>query len=275
MRGPMQGNLTVNSSWQSVLESPPHASHILQIYDSDDFLSSAVARFAAAGLTAGEAVLLTGTKAHLAVIERELGAAGVDVPAVTRNAQLVLSDVHESIVQVAPQGRLEPKRFDEVACGALENALRYGRFGGVRWWGEITNTLYHSGNRKAGMEAEKLGVAAARKHDATVFCSFHGDRFDSRGYDEVLHELCCAHSHVIPAENYVEHRLAVNRAIAEVVGDIRGTLLQSLSSWKGLACEVPSSQALLFWLRETLPEKFDAVLARARTYQAGGQESLQ
>jgi hypothetical protein len=48
---------------------------------------------------------------------------------------------------------------------------------------------------------------------------------------------------------------------------MQGSLLQSLASWKGLACELPSSQALLFWLRETLPEQFAAVLARARTIQ--------
>lgn len=275
MRGAMQRNLAVNSSWQGVLESPPHASHILQIYDSDEFLSRAVAHFAAAGLKTGEAVLITGTKAHLASIERELDAAGVDVAAGARNAQLLMSDVQDSLLQVAPAGRLEPKRFVEVACGALENALRDARFSGVRWWGEITNTLYHSGNREAGMAAERLGAAAARKFGATVFCSFHGDPFDSRGYDEVLHELCCEHSHVIPAQNYVEHRLAVNRAIADVVGDIRGTLLQSLTSWKGLGCELPSSQALLFWVRDTLPEKFDAVLARARSYQAQAREPLQ
>jgi hypothetical protein len=65
----------------------------------------------------------------------------------------------------------------------------------------------------------------------------------------------------------VRHRLAVNRAIAEVVGDIKGPLLQSLLSWKGLACDLPSSQALLFWVRDALPEHFQDILSRARTYQ--------
>jgi hypothetical protein len=268
MRGLMQNSLSVNSSWQSVLASPPRASHILQIYDSDDFLAAAVAHFAAAGLQAEEAVLLTGTKDHLGRIEHALGAAGVDAPAAERNGQLMLSDVHESLVHVVPNGRLEPARFEEVACGALEHALSDTRFTGVRWWGEVTNTLHHAGNPEAGLHAEKLGDAAARKYGATVFCSFLCDKFDAQGYDDVLHDLCCVHSHVIPAENYVRHRLAVNRAIAEVVGDIRGTLLQSLTSWKGLACDVPSSQALLFWVRETLPDHFDAVLERARIHQA-------
>lgn len=264
----MQRNLAVNSSWQSVLASPPRNAHILQIYDSEDFLACAVAHFAAEGLKAGEAVLLTGTRSHLASIDRELQSAGVDAGAAARNGQLLLSAVEESLVHVVTDARLEAARFEEIACGTLDGVLADKRFTGVRWWGELTNTLYHRhGNREAGLQAEQLGDAAAKKYGATVFCSFMCDKYDSRGYDEILKDLCCVHSHVIPAPDYVRHRLAVNRAIAEVVGDIRGTLLQSLTSWKGLACELPSSQALLFWLRETLPDQFEAVLERARIHQ--------
>ena len=42
--------------------------------------------------------------------------------------------------------------------------------------------------------------------------------------------------------------------------------LKSLLSWKGLACDLPSSQALLFWVRETLPDQFHSVLARVKAY---------
>ena len=214
-------------------------------------------------------MLLTGTVPHLAAIERQLLSADVDTGAAERNGQLVLSDVEESLVHVVTDGRLEPARFGEVACGALEGVLADSRFAGVRWWGEMTSTLHHRhGNREAGLEAERLADAAAKKYGAKVFCSFLCDKFDAHGYDSTLKDLCCVHSHVIPASDYVRHRLAVNRAIAEVVGDIRGTLLQSLTSWKGLGCDLPSSQAMLFWLREALPEHFEAVLKRAKTYEA-------
>jgi len=266
MPGPMQKSVFVNSSWQSVLSSAPPASHILQIYDSDDFLSAAVAHFATEGLKAGEVVLLTGTQEHLAGIDRELRFAGVDPAAAARSGQLLLSDVHEAIAQAMPQRRLDPASLEAVTRGALEKALFDPRFTGVRWWAEMTNTLHHRGERKTGLLAEKLGNAAAKKYGATVFCSFLCDRFDCQGYDGVLRDLCCVHSHVIPADDYVRHRMAVNRAIAEVVGEIRGTLLQSLSSWKGFGCDLPSSQATLFWLRDALPERFEAVLERARTY---------
>ena len=61
-----------------MLASPPRGSHILQIYDSDDFLSAAVAHFAAEGIKQGEAVLLSGGREHLAAIDARLRSLGVD-----------------------------------------------------------------------------------------------------------------------------------------------------------------------------------------------------
>ena len=42
-----------------------------------------------------------------------------------------------------------------------------------------------------------------------------------------------------------------------------------LLSWKGLGCDLPSSQALLFWIREAMPEQFQAVLSRVKAHQLG------
>jgi hypothetical protein len=238
------------------------------MYDSDDFLAAAVGHFAAEGLKNGESVLLTGTREHLAAVEREMRSGDVDAEAAARNGRLVRTDVHEALAILMPDGMLDRERFHTIADEVFERALADPRFTGVRWWGEITNTLHQRGEREAGLLAEHLGDAAGKRHGATVFCSFLCDRFDARAYDEVLKDLCCVHSHVIPAADYARHRLAVNRAVADVVGEIEGALLQSLASWKGMTCELPSSQALLFWLRETMPERFEAVLERARVYQA-------
>ena len=234
-----------------MLASPPRGSHILQIYDSDDFLSAAVAHFAAEGVKQGEAVLLTGSREHLAAVDARLRSLGVDA----ETGQLVRADLQAAIPQTT-----------------VDDALADPRFTGVRWWGEITSTLYQRGEREAGLAAEKAADETAKKQGVKILCPYLGDKYDPCAYNETLLDLCCLHSHVIPAEDYARHRQAVNRAIAEVVGDIKGTLLQSLNSWRGLACELPSSQAVLFWLRETLPEKFEAVLARARAYGAADPE---
>jgi hypothetical protein len=131
----------------------------------------------------------------------------------------------------------------------------------------MSNVMHQHGDTRGALLAEDLADAAAKKHGIGILCSYLCDRFEPLGYDGLLPDLCRRHSHAIPAEDYVRHRLAVNRAVAEVLGDIRGPLLQSLLSWQGLACDLPSSQALLFWIREALPERFCEVLMRAKAYQ--------
>ncbi len=258
----MQKGTLRHASWQELLATPAPGSHILQIYDSDDFLAAGVALFAAEGLRQGDAVRLTGTQAHLRGVRRQLDAQGVDAPAAERSGQLMISDAQ---LGVAAQS---------VAGEALAKATADRRFTGVRWWGETSNVLYQHGNLGAALAAEDLAADVSQKHGVKLFCSFLCDRFDAAAYDGVLTEVCCKHSHVIPAEDYVHHRLAVNRAIAEVIGDIKGPLLQSLLSWKGLACELPSSQVLLFWVRDAMPERFRDVLERAKVYTSQPTEAI-
>lgn len=266
----MQSTRSANSSWRQLLAAPAPASHILQIYDCGAFLERAVAHYAAEGLHRAEAVHLIGTAAHLDGVDRALRASGVDTAAAVRSGQLVLGDVHDMLAIVAPGGMLDETRFSALTDEAIGRAATDTRFSGVRWWGEITNTLYQRGHAAAGLRAEELGDIAARTHGVTVFCSFLCDRFDAHSYRGHLHDLCCVHTHVIPAEDYASHRLAVNRAVREVVGELRGTMLQSLASWKGMPFEAPSSQALLFWLRDVTPQHFEAVLERARAHQQAG-----
>jgi hypothetical protein len=263
----MQARFSGSASWRELLASPTSASHVVQIYDAHDFLASAVAHFAAEGLRRGEAVLLYGTREHLAAIRGELLGSGVDLEAARRSGQLSLGDLHAALAAIAPHGPVDPALYDALAGGALEKVRSDGRFSAVRWWGEMSNLLYHHGDRKSALLAEKCGDALNRKHGAALLCSFLCDKFDSQGYHGMLDDMCAMHSHLIPASDYVRHRLAVNHAIAHVVGDIKGPLLQSLSSWKGPQCNLPSSQALLFWLRDALPEHFSAVLAHARAYE--------
>jgi hypothetical protein len=264
---PVQKTQSRHASWQELLEAPAPSSHIAQIYDSDDFVAGAVGYFAAEGLRRGEAVFLTGTPEHLRAIRRTLDSKGLDSEAALRHGQLTVTDVRHAIDAAMGHGRLDAAGFQAAAADALTRATDDARYTGVRWWGEITNVLHQQGHTDAGLRAEDLGGTLAREHGVRIFCSFLCDRFDPRSYDDVLTELCCKHSHVIPAEDYVRHRLAVNRAIAEVIGEVKGPLLQSLLSWKGLSCELPSSQALLFWVREALPEHFHDILARVKSYQ--------
>ncbi len=266
----MQRHLSSFSSWAELLSGAPPGAHVLQLYDREAFLVRAVTHFAAEGLGKGECVILTGTPAHLEGIRNGLRRQGVDPGAAIGEGAMVAIDVDEAVESVWRGGGLSQHVLRDAVQGILGPLTESGRK--VRWWGETADAiLRRGGDDETVLRWDRIGYEAAARHGVQLLCSLACDRFAPQRYAGELQALCGAHTHVIPADDYVQHRLAVNRAIAEVVGEIRGSLLQSLSSWKGLACDLPSSQALLFWLREALPERFEAVLARARFHHGEGR----
>jgi len=259
---------TSHSSWQELLVAPGASSHVVQLYDNEAFLAAAASLFVAEGLARGEAAVLNGTSEHVAAIRAALRSRDVDADAALGRGQLLIVPIPEGVGEMLRGKESEASRLNHASDGAFARAADR-RYGGVRWWGETANFLYQHGDEEGALAAEDLGNFAARTYGAQFLCSFLCDRFDPEAYRGILCEMCARHTHLIPARDYVRHRLAVNRAIADVVGDIRGPLLQSLLSWKPLGCEVPSSQAVLFWLRDTLPERFPDVLARVRDFHEG------
>jgi hypothetical protein len=132
----------------------------------------------------------------------------------------------------------------------------------------MVNVLYVNGNPGGSNRLEQLFDEVAHEESIAIFCSFLMDKFDPKIYDGAFANVCRTHSHVIPADDYVRHRLIVNMAISEVVGELSAAQMQSFMSWKGARSLMPSSQALLLWVREKLPEHFVQVLASARRLEA-------
>ena len=257
-----------HSSWQDVLRAPQRPTHIVQICDTDEVLVDGAGYFVTEGIDGGEAVILTGTPAHMNGIRRVLRSRGINPDTCERRGQLVFTDAEEAVNAVLVDGIPDRARFEAIAAQVMEPLTLDTRWSGLRWWGEMSNVFNKRGLEAAVLRDEEIGDGICRKYGLTLMCSFQCDRFDPRNYDGCLQEVCTRHTHVIPAEDYALHRVAVNRAVSDVIGDIEGPALQSLLSWKALQCELPSSQAVLFWLRDSMPEYLPAVLARARAYHA-------
>ena len=257
---------TQHPSWQDVLRAPPRPAHIVQICDNDDVLVEGAGYFVSEGLDAGEAVILTGTQDHMNGIRRVLRSRGANPDIYERRGQLVFTDAEEAVNYVLEGNVPDRARFEALAASVMEPLYNDTRWAGLRWWGEMSNVFNKRGLETAVLHDEEIGDGICRKYGLRLMCSFQCDRFDPQNYNGCLQEVCARHTHVIPAEDYALHRVAVNRAVSDVLGEIKGAALQSLLSWKALRCEMPSSQAVLFWLRDTMPEYLPAVLARARAY---------
>jgi hypothetical protein len=252
------------TSWRKLLAEPGNDGHIVQLYQDDDFYGEAISHFAAEGIVRGESIILVATQPHWQNISGRLRAKGFDCEALFRRGQLTLLDADTTLPKFMVGNLPDGDIFKPLARQTIAKARAGGKFPRVRWWGEMVNVLYVAGNKRGSHRLEELFDEVAHQESIAIFCSFLMDKFDPSIYEEAFGNVCSTHSHVIPADDYARHRLTVNRAVADVVGDIRGAMLQSLISWKNVPSHMPSSQALLLWLREHMPEQFAPVLARAR-----------
>jgi hypothetical protein len=254
-------------SWKDLLAEPGPDGHIVQLYQDEEFYGEAISHFAAEGLVRGESIILVATKPNWKNISARLSAKGFQPDELFAQGQLTLLDADETLPKFMRGNEPDGAIFKPLAKETIAKARRGGKFPRVRWWGEMVNVLYVDGNPGGSNHLEQFFDQVAHEEQVAIFCSFLMDKFDPKIYDEAFGHVCCTHSHVIPADDYSAYREAVNGAIAEVIGEIRGPLLNKLMSWQGAPTMMPSSQAMLLWVREHFPAKFEAVLAHARRHE--------
>jgi hypothetical protein len=252
------------TSWRKLLAEPGENGHIVQLYQDDDFYGEAISHFTAEGLARGESIILVATRPHWKNISGRLLGKGFDVDGLFRQGQLTLLDADDTLPKFMAGNLPDGRIFKPLAKQTIAKARADGKFRRVRWWGEMVNCLYVDGNAAGSNRLEQYFDEVAHEENIAIFCSFLMDKYDPKIYDEAFGNVCSTHSHVIPVDDYARHRMTVNRAVADVVGEIKGAMLQSLICWNDAPSLMPSSQSLLLWVREHLPHYFEPVLARAR-----------
>lgn len=251
--------------WKSLLAEPGPDGHIVQLYQDEDFYGEAISHFAAEGLIRGESIIIVATSLNWRNISRRLEAKGFSIPELLERGQLTLLDANETLPKFMVGGMPDGNIFKPLARETIQKARCGGKYPAVRWWGEMVNVLYVNGNGKASHRLEEFFDEVAHEETIPIFCSFLMDHYDASMYDDALGKVCRTHSHLIPTKDYAAHREAVNRAITDVIGPIKGSLLRSLLSWKAES-QMPSSQAMLLWVKAAEPQRFREVLERAKKY---------
>jgi hypothetical protein len=253
--------------WRSLLDDAAPREHIVQLYQDEQFLNRAVCRFAAAALAHGEGVILVPTAAHWEAFCPRLEAEGVDIKEVQSQGQLTVVDADELLPRFMGQDMPDAPVFLGLAGEEVARARGRNRYPKVRWWGEMVNILWERGSVAASMALEDLFDQLAHEQEIAIFCSFLMDNFDGEVHTRMLPRLGQNHSHLIPVENYFHLERAVADALREIVGPVEASVLENkLLEHYTPPFMMPSSQALLFALRQVLPDVAEAVLHRSGTF---------
>ena len=251
--------------WDRVVVDAAPRDHIVQLYQDQDFLNRAVCRFAGAAIANGEGIILVPTLSHWNAFRPRLEAEGVDVEAARERGQLTVVDADELLPRFMRDGMPDSPVFLGLAADVIRQARAGGRYGTVRWWGEMVNVLWERGDVAASMNLEDLFDQLGEEQDVALFCSFLMDNFNGEVHTHMLPRLGTNHSHLIPVEDYARLERAVADALRETVGADEARAIESrlLSDYQE-PFDMPRGQALLLALRQFLPTVADPVLLRSR-----------
>jgi hypothetical protein len=190
----------------------------------------------------------------------------VDISAALSEGQLTVVDADDLLPSFMGEKMPDGPVFLGLAGEVVARARNRDRYPRVRWWGEMVNVLWERGNATASMALEDLFDQLAHEQEIAIFCSFLMDNFDGEVHTRMLPRLGQNHSHLIPVEDYFRLESAVADALREVVGPVEASVLEkTLLQQYAPPFAMPSSQALLFALRQVVPGVADAVLQRSAT----------
>src|SRR5690349_21228074 len=100
------------------------ASHVAQFYESDEYLCGLVTDYLAAGLTAGEHLLVYASPQHRDVFRRSLEERGFEVDRAHAAGRLHFDDAGDALRRFMVDGMPDRERFDQVIAGAVGRARR-------------------------------------------------------------------------------------------------------------------------------------------------------
>jgi signal transduction histidine kinase len=220
-----------------VLDHAAAHDHIVQFYEGDDALTENVARFVAAGLRAGEPVIVIATPEHIAAFCERLDPDPIDA------SRLVLLDARDTLAQFMVGDMPDWERFSSAIGDAIRRASGGRMDQRVRAYGEMVDVLWRDGNRQAAIRLEELWNELGKKYSFSLLCAYTMASFYTSADAAPFDDVCRVHSCVIPGESFTRLDGTDDR------GRAIGALQQRARS---LECEIAARRELEAALRESL-----------------------
>jgi signal transduction histidine kinase/ActR/RegA family two-component response regulator len=225
--------------------SDPH-DHLVQFYESDDFLCERVASFLCAGVRQGEPVVIVATGDHRRIFSQRLRSAGIDVEAATRAGKLVVHDARDTLSQFMVEKMPDWNKFKAVIGSAIESLAESSGAARVRVYGEVVDVLWRDGNPQAAIRLEELWNDLGNVCSFSLMCAYRMGNFYKESDGPHFRHICRTHSLVVPTESYPQG------------GDEDGARLREVSSLqqraRSLESEIAHRKDLEAELRTALRE---------------------
>jgi signal transduction histidine kinase len=215
----------------------------VQFYDDESFLFETVARFARAGLEAGDRVLLIVTPEHAQGILGQLDPERV--ARALRERQLGVVDARTLLDLLLVEDMPDAGRF-AAALKPLLEAPGASPARPLRAFGEMVDVLWRAGNPRAALRLEELWVNLLSDQQIVLLCGYAAANFREPGDSLGFSDVCALHTHVMPTEGFAQLEDAEQR-LREI------SVLQQRA--RALEGEVRQRKAIESALREVLERR--------------------
>ena len=220
--------------------------HMVQFYEAEEFLISAVGDLLAGSLRAGSTVVVVGTAAHRDEFLAYLARAGVDLEAVRASGQLAFHDARQLLDRFMVDGMPDADRFQDSVGVLVREAIALRPRARLRAYGEMVDLLWSEGRIDAAIRLEELWNELGRAHTFSLLCAYRMSHFADSDQAGPFERVCAAHTHVEPAESY---RAGARRDES----NLEVALLQQRAS--ALEAEIMKRRETEAALRESLAER--------------------
>ena len=174
--------------------------HLVELYESDEFLVDSVCGFVEPALLAGDPVIVVATAAHREKFTTELAQRGLDVSPPGSHGQFISLDAAETLDRFMVGERPDPTRFAETLGPMIAQAA--GATGRVRVYGEMVALLWADGNTEAAVALERLWNDLAATHPFSLLCAYPVVAVARASSTAPFRAMCREHTRVIPTESY-------------------------------------------------------------------------
>jgi signal transduction histidine kinase len=179
--------------------SPAHQ-HLVQFYESEDYLLMMLTQFVATTLRNGEAGVVVATEPHIRRLHTLLLNEEIDIHAASASGQLTMLDAPATMSKFMVNGKPDPERF-RVLFGGLLGEIR-SQWPSVRVFGEMVALTAEVNYDTATMDLEELWNDLLDSHDFSLCCAYPLHTFSNESTAGMLLDVCEKHSAVFPAESF-------------------------------------------------------------------------
>jgi len=174
--------------------------HLVQFYDTEQFLVDTASEFVASALLAGDAAIVIATATHRSPIEAALRPLGIDVTVAGSADRYVAVDAAVLLDELMFDRALDVERFRDVMVPLIERAGTGGRR--LRVFGEMAALLWQAGDVASTLALERLLTDLESTHHLARLCAYPLRAFEREGSADAFKQICERHAKVIPGEGY-------------------------------------------------------------------------